>query len=119
MTIESRFLRETENNGLMFWCPGCDCAHRIQHGAGTGPRWTWNGNVNKPSFFPSVLVTYDHWVPAADTLELRAKINKGEVIQTQVHDICHSFVTDGRIQFLGDCTHSLAGQTVELPLFES
>lgn len=28
---------------------------------------------------------------------------------------CHSFVTDGRIQFLGDCTHSLAGQTVDLP----
>ena len=29
--------------------------------------------------------------------------------------VCHSFVTDGRIQFLGDCTHDLAGHTVELP----
>jgi hypothetical protein len=29
--------------------------------------------------------------------------------------VCHSFVTDGRIQFLGDCTHALAGQTVDLP----
>jgi len=29
--------------------------------------------------------------------------------------VCHSFVTDGRIQFLGDCTHNLAGQTVDLP----
>jgi len=29
--------------------------------------------------------------------------------------VCHSFVTDGRIQFLGDCTHTLAGQTVDLP----
>lgn len=29
--------------------------------------------------------------------------------------VCHSFVTDGRIQFLSDCTHSLAGQTVDLP----
>ena len=28
---------------------------------------------------------------------------------------CHTFVTDGRIQFLGDCTHALAGQTVDLP----
>ena len=28
---------------------------------------------------------------------------------------CHSFVTDGRIQFLADCTHPLAGQTVDLP----
>ena len=28
---------------------------------------------------------------------------------------CHSFVTDGRIQFLTDSTHTLAGQTVPLP----
>jgi hypothetical protein len=28
---------------------------------------------------------------------------------------CHSFVTDGRIQFLSDSTHALAGQTVDLP----
>ncbi|WP_241754456.1 hypothetical protein [Cupriavidus basilensis] len=31
--------------------------------------------------------------------------------------VCHSFVTDGRIQFLGDCTHALAGQTVPLAEF--
>jgi hypothetical protein len=29
---------------------------------------------------------------------------------------CHSFVVDGQIQFLGDCTHKLAGQTVPLPV---
>jgi hypothetical protein len=29
--------------------------------------------------------------------------------------VCHSFVTDGRIQYLGDCTHAMAGQTVDLP----
>jgi len=28
--------------------------------------------------------------------------------------ICHSFITDGKIQFLSDCTHHLAGQTVDL-----
>ncbi|MGT2429227.1 hypothetical protein ACU4HD_11865 [Cupriavidus basilensis] len=28
-----------------------------------------------------------------------------------VKKACHSFVTDGHIQFLGDCTHALAGQT--------
>jgi hypothetical protein len=32
-----------------------------------------------------------------------------------VDRVCHSFVVDGRIQFLGDCTHHLAGQTVDLP----
>ena len=29
--------------------------------------------------------------------------------------VCHSFVTDGRIRFLGDCTHALKGQTVPIP----
>jgi len=28
---------------------------------------------------------------------------------------CHSFVVDGRIQFLQDSEHELAGQTVDLP----
>jgi hypothetical protein len=28
---------------------------------------------------------------------------------------CHSFVTDGKIEFLNDSTHKLAGQTVPLP----
>lgn len=28
---------------------------------------------------------------------------------------CHSFVTDGFIQFLADCKHAMAGQTVPLP----
>lgn len=28
--------------------------------------------------------------------------------------VCHSFVTDGKIQFLGDCTHELANKTVPL-----
>jgi len=29
--------------------------------------------------------------------------------------VCYSFVTAGRIQFLSDCTHILAGKTVDLP----
>lgn len=27
------------------------------------------------------------------------------------------FIRDGQIQFLGDCTHALAGKTVPLPEF--
>ena len=29
--------------------------------------------------------------------------------------VCHHFIRDGKIQFLGDCTHALRGQTVDLP----
>jgi hypothetical protein len=39
---------------------------------------------------------------------------KGETIQLE-DTVCHSWVTNGRIQFLSDCTHSLKDQTVELP----
>lgn len=31
-----------------------------------------------------------------------------------VDTVCHSFVRDGRIEFLGDCTHELAGKSVAL-----
>lgn len=33
--------------------------------------------------------------------------------------VCHSFVTEGRIQFLGDCTHVLAGQAMPMAEFPS
>lgn len=33
--------------------------------------------------------------------------------------VCHSFIRDGRIEFLSDCTHALAGQTVDLPDIEA
>ncbi len=114
----SAVLRNAGDNGLMFWCPGCDMAHKIDHGAGAGPRWSWNGNVDKPTFSPSVLVHWDQWVPPATNPEIREKINSGEIVQTEEHRVCHSFVTDGRIQFLGDCTHHLAGQTIDLPPFD-
>ncbi|MFZ3182555.1 MAG: DUF6527 family protein [Pseudomonas sp.] len=96
----SRVLAGGSDEGLFFECPGCDMPHRIQHGAGDGPRWVWNGNAEKPTFTPSILVRYP-WGPE------------------QAEQVCHSFVTDGRIQFLSDCTHALAGQTVELPDWDS
>ena len=108
MSRVSKLLRESEGNGLVFWCPGCDGAHRIEHGEGTGPRWSWNGDVDKPTFSPSILVQYDHWTPPA------TPSNPRPGPQTLVKDVCHSFVVDGKIQFLSDCTHALAGQTVDL-----
>lgn len=88
---------------LGFRCPGCASTHYIQHGAEDGPNWSWNGNLEKPTFTPSVLVTY----PGKDAGQDGAP-----------PAVCHSFVTDGRIQYLGDCTHVLAGQTVDLPPWE-
>jgi len=63
------------------------------------PRWTWNGDLVRPTFSPSLLVTWE-W---------------GE---ERTKKVCHSFIRDGRIQFLGDCTHAQAGRTVDLPPHE-
>lgn len=115
MGMLSRFLRNSSDNGLLFWCPGCDMLHRIQHGSGSGPRWGWNGDAEKPTFTPSVLVTWDQAEPPATTIEIREKIARGEIKQVRVPKVCHTFVTDGRIQYLSDCTHHLAGQTIDMP----
>jgi hypothetical protein len=118
MSQLSKILRETEGNGLLFWCPGCDGVHRIQYGDGPGPRWGWNGDVDRPTFTPSVLTRFTKMTEKghADAEEWRqAGCPKRDEPFESVPAVCHSFVTDGRIQFLGDCTHALAGQTVDLP----
>lgn len=102
-------LRSLEGGRIMFRCPGCDEPHAIATGAGDGPRWSYNNNPERPTFSPSVLVT---WSEPSD------KDGEFDDTSKDAAKVCHSFVTDGRIQFLGDCTHALAGQTVDLPDFE-
>lgn len=88
-------------NHVGFHCPGCDDFHQVSTGANG---WTWNGSLDAPTFSPSVLVTYPA-NPAATE----------EFAQWRTERRCHSFVRDGRIEFLSDCTHALAGQTVDIP----
>lgn len=59
-----------------------------------GPTWELSGQEQLPTIRASVLV------------------QGGPRNQRTV---CHSFVTEGRIHFLGDSTHNLSGQTVLLP----
>lgn len=103
MAALSKKLRSLEGGRVMFWCPGCDGAHQVSVGEGGGPRWGYNDNPEAPTFTPSINVTYNG--PDAG-------------VDGAPPAVCHSFVTDGRIQFLADCTHALAGQTVEIPDFE-
>ncbi|MFN4360536.1 MAG: DUF6527 family protein [Hylemonella sp.] len=110
MSAISKVLRQAGNNGyrmLLFWCPGCNEAHGVSvaRPAGQpGPVWGYNENPNKPTFTPSVLVRTGRAVDPAFVPE-----------PGDPPEVCHSFVTNGRIQFLNDCTHGLAGQTVDLP----
>jgi hypothetical protein len=101
MKIEEQ-KHDSGTRSMLFECPGCDMLHAVYLESGQGanvPVWTWNSSMDKPTFRPSVLVTYP-WGPERKEC------------------VCHSFITDGRIEFLPDCTHALAGQTVDLPEIE-
>lgn len=67
-------------------------------------RWSFNGDYQHPTFSPSLNQTVG--LPGESIEQVRA----GRVAERN-----HCFVRDGRIEYLPDCTHHLAGQTVELP----
>lgn len=104
---------------LRFFCPGCHENHVVSvHGEGR-PNCTFNGDLERPTLSPSILVRTGHYVPnqrAGAPCWCSTKDPDGEDWGGGFRcGICHSFVRDGQIQFLGDCTHALAGQTVDLP----
>lgn len=71
-----------------FHCPGCNYTHAVS------PKvHCFNGDMDKPTLSPSFV---------SPSKKIR----------------CHSFIRDSKIQFLGDCTHKLKNQTVEIPEFE-
>lgn len=78
---------------LAIFCPGCEGMHVVPiEGVGA---WQWNQSLHSPTLQPSVRVRYGDNQPTDRQ--------------------CHFFVTEGRMQFLADCTHKLAGQNVDIP----
>ena len=80
----------------VFQCPGCNQEHKINDG------WQFNQDFENPTISPSVLV--QGYMRNEDNPHFPFK--------------CHSFIKSGAIQFLNDCTHNLAGQTVDLPIYK-
>lgn len=80
-------VHRTDDGKWMWWCAPCGTHHW-----GDGERWTFDGNVDCPTFSPSFLV--------------QGCTGPGSV--------CHSYVKNGQIQYLNDCTHALRGKTVPL-----
>ncbi len=78
-------------------CPGCKEKHlfHVKDDANAHPRWFFNGNVEKPSFHPSMNINASH--PEFQ---------------------CHYFLTDGKLHFQSDCWHDLKGQIVDCPLWD-
>jgi len=88
-------------DALAFCCPGCKEMFPETPGfhllpvntTQKSPSWDWNGSVDAPTLSPSISSQYSTGDPP---------------------DRCHSFLRDGFFEFLGDCTHSMAGQRVPM-----
>lgn len=90
----------SEHNGevyIRYACPGCKHDHAVP-----AVRWNWNEDMEKPTLSPSVR----HFIPHGG--------RKGSADYSE-ETLCHYFIREGRIEFCGDCKHTLAGQTIELP----
>lgn len=76
------------------WCPGCEEMHVLPWKRGG---WTFDGNVDAPTFTPSFKHT---WTRGDDG---------------GVEHVCHYVLTAGVLNFCADSTHALAGKSVPLP----
>lgn len=107
--------------GWRFFCPGCRESHVIWTQNPGGPVWGFNNDTARPTFTPSLLIT-----TGCQTARHRPgdncwcsynaeEVAKGNQPAPFKCGRCHLFLTDGKLQFLGDCTHDMANQTVDLP----
>lgn len=95
--VEIRYSGSDEIQYKVVWvyCPACKDLHQFiveLLGDKQKPLWSWNGNLESPTFEPSNLTTWNGPEPR----------------------VCHSFLRDGVWEFLSDSTHELRGQKVPM-----
>lgn len=93
--------------GFAHWCPGCNEIHVVPDS------WSFDGNLEQPTFFPSVKHTGKQTVKDAEgrwTGEW-VKGPDGKALD----DCCHYNLRDGQLHFCSDSVHHLKNQTVPLP----
>lgn len=120
----------TDTNQTMGYeikCLGCDSNHAVYTTPFDSQHvWGFNNNVENPTFTPSLLIRSGHYITDEyknwwyEPKGCWCTYNKEHPDNPASFKcgICHSFITDGKIQYLSDCTHELAGQTIELPEIE-
>jgi hypothetical protein len=84
---------------------------------GTG-KWTWNGDIENPTFKPSILTQSGHFAPGFDPEKdsCWCKYYAENPDETSRYHCfrCHTHINDGKVHFLGDCTHELKDRTLYL-----
>jgi hypothetical protein len=97
-SVVREFLDQNKkHHSWSIFCPACQCCHGFDN------RWKFNGNMDKPTFTPSMLVH--------ENKDYR------EVSKSKHGHRCHSFVANGEIKYLDDCTHDMKNTTVKLEPF--
>lgn len=112
MSKVSAYLRRTgagdghTAQGYAHWCPACEEMHAfaIDTPFRNGAQWTFDGNVECPTFNPSMNIRTGP----------RPTVPIGRPDAGQI-DVCHYFLHGGVLKFCADSTHALAGQDVPLP----
>ncbi|BCM95221.1 hypothetical protein [Burkholderia phage FLC6] len=128
MGLLSSKLRSWSDNrgrsGLTYWCQGCQTCHQITtQGGPPGQNWTWNGDVNKPVFGPSVLTRSGHYMDShkpGDDCWCTFNEKHPEDERDFECQQCHTWVgcngaKPGEVYFLGDCSHELKGKILPFP----
>ena len=117
ITVTRMVLRPiTHDDGLIGYnviCPGCR-TFEVKHLAcrhmfltvpfGAHPVWEFDGNMERPTFSPSLLMKSDWWNPETEAFDIQLQ--------------CHFFLRDGIFEYLDDCNHKLAGQNVPMVEFD-
>lgn len=92
-------IMEYSDGMKVFYCPACNEHHGVNSG------WTFNGDYERPTFSPSLLVRGIKLTEKGEA-EYAAWSASGHPRRDAPFDsaptVCHTFITDGRIQFLND-----------------
>lgn len=91
-----------------FFCPGCDETHTIPI---KESGWQLSGSTDHPTITPSLLIRSGCKAPSHKAGD-ECWCTFGGPFKCGV---CHLFIRDGKIEYLTDCTHALAGQVIDLP----
>ena len=102
----SAFLRRG-TDAYYHWCPGCGKVHQLPD------TWQFNGDLNKPTFSPSFRHS-GKWALVDDKGKFTGEWKRdpdGKALDW----CCHYILTNGVLNFCGDCTHEMRSQKVPLP----
>ena len=79
----------------IFYCPGCKMHHQVPTKGSGRPNWEFNGDLEKPTFKPSLMMRYP----------------KGK---KQIEFVCHLFIRNGKIEYCNDSSHVYKGRTIKM-----